>query len=86
MSQLPPPLNGGEQYLAAVYERLGEILARMPERPAEPEKASATGPETVELREPAPAPEGEGEALKEPAPPTRTTTARKRSTSRRGGT
>ncbi|MFN2636901.1 MAG: hypothetical protein ABR585_07745 [Gemmatimonadaceae bacterium] len=87
MSPLPPPLNGAEEYLAAIHTRLGEVLDRLPERPAAPqEQAPVAGPETVELREPAtPAEEPEGEALTEPAPPARTSPARKRST-RKGGT
>lgn len=86
---LPPPINGTEAYLAAVLDRLGDILARLPEPQPEPE-APAADPETVELREPdiaqpeVPAPVEEPvQALTEPAPaPTRTT--RKRTTSRKG--
>lgn len=89
MAPLPPPINGTETYLAAVLDRLGEILDRLPERQTEPE-APAEVPETVELREPdtaqpeAPAPTEEPvKALKEPAAtPTRPT--RKRTTSRKG--
>jgi hypothetical protein len=81
---LPPPINGTEAYLAAVYDRLGEMLDRMPQRHAEPE-APAAMPETVELREPGnqPEPPAPVEVLKEPAPsPTRTT--RKRTATRKG--
>ncbi|MEU4410758.1 hypothetical protein AB0F88_40160 [Streptosporangium sp. NPDC023963] len=85
---LPPPINGTETYLAAVYERLGEVLERIPKRSSPEEVTPADGPKTVELREPTtsteePAPEAE--ALAEPAPPARTTSARKR-TNRKGGT
>ncbi|MFG1963095.1 hypothetical protein [Nonomuraea sp. NPDC049028] len=81
---MPPPINGTEAYLAAVYDRLGEMLDRMPQLQAGSE-APAEGPETVELREPdtQPEPLAPVEALQEPAPsPTRTT--RKRTTSRKG--
>lgn len=85
---LPPPINGTEAYLAAVLDRLGEMLDRMPQRQAEPE-APASVPETVELREPATQPEPPAlveepvKALKEPAPaPSQNT--RKRTTSRKG--
>jgi hypothetical protein len=81
---LPPPINGTEAYLAAVLDRLGEMLDRMPQRQSEPE-APAAVPETVELREPGTQPEAPApvEALKEPAPrPTRT--ARKRNPTKKG--
>jgi hypothetical protein len=48
---LPAPLNGTEQYLAAVYDRLGEILDRLPELAA-PDGQLDDG-EPKELREPA---------------------------------
>ncbi|MEU4224286.1 hypothetical protein AB0F17_08335 [Nonomuraea sp. NPDC026600] len=88
MAPLPPPINGTEAYLAAVYDRLGEMLDRMPQSPTEHE-APAAVPETVELREPDTQPEPPTpveeplKALKEPAPaPSRNT--RKRTTSRKG--
>lgn len=46
-SPLPPPINGTEEYLAAIHRRLGDILDRLPE-PANVET------QTVELREPEP--------------------------------
>ena len=81
---LPPPGTTTEVYLAAVYDRLGELLDRLPQRPEPP------GPPTgqVELREPAPgrsgaavpgsAGEGPGVATpRRPARPPRKTSARK---------
>lgn len=44
---LPPPIDGTQQYLAAIHDRLGELLDRIPEPPDEQQ---ADG--TVELREP----------------------------------
>lgn len=86
MAPLPPPINGTEAYLAAVLDRLGEMLNRMPER--RPEAPAATS-ETVELREPqaqsrTPASvEAPTEVLTEPTlTPTRTT--RKRTTTKKG--
>ncbi|GHE47361.1 hypothetical protein GCM10017673_56510 [Streptosporangium violaceochromogenes] len=95
MTGLPPPINGTETYLSAVYDRLGEILDRIPPRPADlqPGEEPAGAPRTVELREPAAGPAvqeplgvdaPEGEHLKEPAPPGRTGTARKRATKKGG--
>lgn len=88
MAPLPPPINGTEAYLAAVLDRLGEMLDRMPQLQPESE-APAEVPETVELREPStqpevPAPAEEPvQALTEPAPNS-TRTTRKRTTSRKG--
>lgn len=74
MAILPPPINGTEQYLAAVHDRLGEqneLLARILDQLAPPSEAladvPAADPETVELREPA-EPELPGDALAEPVP------------------
>lgn len=89
MTQLPPPINGTEAYLAAVHDRLGEILARLPEGQPKPQTPAAA-PETVELREPGisqpetPAPrEVPATALKEPAPVS-TRNTRKRTTTKKG--
>jgi hypothetical protein len=92
VTALPPPINGTETYLAAVLDRLGEVLDRMPQRPPKPE-APADGPETVELREPVTQPKSPSraeaatgapvEALQEPAP-TATRTARKRNPTKKG--
>jgi hypothetical protein len=81
---LPPPINGTETYLAAVYERLGEVLERLPKRSSPEEVTPADGPKTVELREPtSQEPVPEAEALTEPAPPARPT---RKSRTRKGGT
>lgn len=80
---LHPPINGTEQYLEAVYQRLGQqndllgqILDRLPALTAEEEPS-----DVVELREPAlpdvaeagtvgePTPEPEPVELAEPAVP-----------------
>lgn len=54
MAKLPPPINGTEDYLAAVHDRLGEqndLLARILDRL--PERTPAEEPsDVVELREP----------------------------------
>lgn len=46
---LPAPIHGDEEYLAAIYDRLGEILDRLPERAAARQDEGGK----VELREPA---------------------------------
>jgi hypothetical protein len=76
--KLRPPVNGTEVYLAAIHDRLGQILDRLPAPPQEPED----GP--VELREPAlpakdspraaPKAAQAEEKLTEPTPRKRTTT------------
>jgi len=57
---LPAPIDGVEQYLAAIHDRLGQILDRLP---APPEPADEGAP--VELREPAVPAE---QAAPQPAP------------------
>lgn len=56
MTDLPPPSTSAELYLAAVHDRLGEILARLPEPQAPPAPRPPVPPPaepgTVELREP----------------------------------
>lgn len=58
MSHLPQPGTTVEIYLAAVYDRLGEILDRLPANAAK---------EPVELREPLPPVSGRGEGPGAPA-------------------
>lgn len=82
---LPTPFNGTEAYLAAIHDRLGQILDRLPAPPQAPED----GP--VELREPAtpakdspravPQAAPAEEMLTEPTP----RTPRKRTTRKTGG-
>lgn len=45
--QLPPPIDGTQAYLAAIHDRLGELLDRLPKPP---ERKAEGG--QVELREP----------------------------------
>ncbi|OLT24409.1 hypothetical protein BJF79_13790 [Actinomadura sp. CNU-125] len=81
---LPPPGTATELYLAAVYDRLGELLARFPQQPEPP------GPPTgqVELREPAAvrsgaavrSPAGEGPGVTTPGRPAR---SRRKTTTRK---
>jgi len=85
---LPPPINGTEAYLAALLDRLGEVLDRMPERPSTPDPEPGK-PQTVELREPASKPDQpeagpQGEPILEPAPPAPSRTSRKRQTKKGG--
>lgn len=54
---LPAPIDGTQEYLKAVHDRLGEILDRLPAK-APPSVAAG---DVVELREPA-APESEPQA------------------------
>jgi len=44
---LPPPIDGTQEYLKAIHDRLGELLDRLPAKAPEAEAG------TVELREPA---------------------------------
>lgn len=58
MPDLPTPRTATDTYLAAIHDRLGELLDRLPDR-----TAGAWPDGSVELREPAaPAPVGGGEA------------------------
>jgi len=60
VTDLPQPGTASEMYLAAIADRLGEILARLPEPPAPPPppppEPVPVEPKTVELREPAASP------------------------------
>lgn len=56
MRQLPPPINGTEEYLRAIFERQGEVLEelkglRVDLRP----KDTVIEVGTIELKEPKPA-------------------------------
>ena len=88
-AQLPHPLNGAEQYLAAMYDRLGDILDRLPERPAPGGQVDGAQPE--ELREPAapPAPtqpEPGPVDITEPGQPERAATPKPARTARKPAT
>jgi hypothetical protein len=63
MAALPPPINGTEQYLAAIHHRLGDILDRIaqPSAAEQPAGQAATDRQDAEqrpkeLREPATSP------------------------------
>lgn len=73
---LPQPRNATETYLAAINDRLGQILDRLPARTQEPDDGQ------VELREPAtPNPHSDKPAeLAEPSP-----RASRRRTKKTGG-
>lgn len=59
MTQLPPPRTVVDEYLAAIHDRLGELLDRLPAR----QESAPAGSGPVEIREPAtPAPEGHPES------------------------
>lgn len=58
---LPRPTGIVDTYLAAIHDRLGELLDRLPARPEE----QADG--TVELREPKPPATSPGGEKREPA-------------------
>lgn len=46
-ANLPPPIDGTQEYLKAIHDRLGDLLDRLPAKAPEAEAG------TVELREPA---------------------------------
>lgn len=51
---LPQPITAADMYLAAIYDRLGTVLDRLPSPPEQEQDGG-----TVELREPVEAPGGE---------------------------
>lgn len=57
--ELPPPVTATDMYLAAINDRLRQLLDRLPDR-TEPERDDGT----VELREPA---AGPADTVREPA-------------------
>jgi hypothetical protein len=64
---LPPPIDGTETYLAAIHDRLGELLDRLPQ----PAAGQGTEGGQVELREPV-RPEPAQVEVSEPKRPTST--------------
>jgi hypothetical protein len=60
--RLPQPVQVGDEILTAIYDRLGDILDRLPERPTQ-ERVDGT----VELREPRPPATSPGGEKREPA-------------------
>lgn len=59
---LPQPVQAGDEILTAIYDRLGDILDRLPERPTQEREDG-----TVELREPRPPATSPGGEKREPA-------------------